>query len=392
MFFSGANVKDVQKSDHLKTIAPNIGSWFIQCGILDGKAVYTRNKSKKVIFGGKTNLLKRSKNKISKDVWRQKRLLPLVSQGEASKKGNRLFDLDIENNIITFKANRRNHFNLQLPELKTNWLNNLRILETRIELKQLPYTVKLDDKFIFITFNNPRVKHTPVNRRVLGIDLNPSNVGISVIEDDKIIFTKEYDLSILTNRLLNSHFDKSLNNKIKHEQLEISNDIFKVIRSYHVQHVFIEDLSIKNKNHEKGKRFNRLINNLWKRGLLEDNLTKHCKTINVKVYKVNPMYSSVIGNLMYDYSDPVNASIEIARRGLQVILEKRKIKRKFYPEFDLNSLKNQWKEYFKECQSWKEIFMEIKNSKMMYRVQQPSIAGYSLKSKQSGVLCFINCN
>ena len=95
------------------------------------------------------------------------------------------------------------------------------------------------------------------------------------------------------------------------------------------------------------------------------------------------MYSSVIGNLMYNYTDPINASIEIARRGAQVIFEKEKTKRKFYPEFKISSLKYQWKEQFSECKDWKAIFLQIKNSKMKYRV--------SLPIEQIGRVFSLNC-
>ena len=62
---------------------------------------------------------------------------------------------------------------------------------------------------------------------------------------------------------------------------------------------------------------------------------------------INPAYSSLIGNLKYDYVDEVNASIEISRRGIFQF-----VKGKFYPKL---SVKDQWKEYLSGCQEWKEL-------------------------------------
>ena len=85
------------------------------------------------------------------------------------------------------------------------------------------------------------------------------------------------------------------------------------------------------------------------------------------------MYSSVIGNLMYNYTDPINASIEIARRGAQVIFEKNKKLRKFYPNYMISLLKDQWKEHFRDCLEWKEVFNKLKNSGLKYRVSAADI-------------------
>ena len=69
---------------------------------------------------------------------------------------------------------------------------------------------------------------------------------------------------------------------------------------------------------------------------------------------------------MYSFEDSINASLEIGRRGYNCIILNNK---KFYPEFNLSSLKDQWKEHFSDgIKSWKEFYLEIKNSKLKYRV------------------------
>jgi len=125
--------------------------------------------------------------------------------------------------------------------------------------------------------------------------------------------------------------------------------------------VFIEDL------HFKGsaaiKILNRKNKNLWKRELFINNLTKRLNIEGIKLYLVNPAYSSFIGNIMYDYTDAVNASIEIARRGFEYRIKKNKTG--FYPKVDV---KHQWKEMATSFNDWKKFFIEVKNLKLKYRV------------------------
>ena len=90
--------------------------------------------------------------------------------------------------------------------------------------------------------------------------------------------------------------------------------------------------------------------------------------ITCKLYKVNPAYSSFIGNLQFNFDDPINASLEIGRRGYECIIKKTK---QFYPEIILKEeLRSQWKDKLNldDIKSWKELFNLIKNLGMRYRV------------------------
>jgi len=156
-------------------------------------------------------------------------------------------------------------------------------------------------------------------------------------------------------------------NKLNNEIFEISKRISELSKHFKCRFVFVEDLTIKSKNHEKGKTFNRNVNNKWKRNKFIDNLNKRCNIYGQKLFRINPAYSSVIGNCSYDFYDSINASIEIARRGYEVIILKNK---RFYPEIELkNSLQHLWKETGGDWfRSWKELYSWLKNSKIKYRV------------------------
>ena len=400
LFQSCQSQFDVQKD---KTLSSKfeIGSWFRQSGLMLAKSIHTRNKDEKVIFGGKINLLKRAQGKLSKEEWRAKRLLPLNVQGESNYQGNRYFKLDIvESNTIIFKPKNGIKFTLELPKLKRNYLNKLSLLEASAKLKLQPFQIQLTDKHIFISFEEvkvPKKINNTIENRYLGIDLNPGSIGISIIEclhDQrvKVIHAQEFmvqsllkDVKSLKVASSNPKFKKA-NNKLNFETIEISKTISELAVQYQCKGIFIEDLDFKGA--QDNKYLNRNNKNLWKRDSLTTNLEKRCKLANLTFYKVSPQYTSQIGNLMYGFSDPINASIEIARRGAQVIFEKTKSKRKFYPDFNISLLKDQWKEQFKGCKSWKEVFLQIKNSELKYRV---SIADldigkvFSLKSIKSKV-------
>ena len=154
---------------------------------------------------------------------------------------------------------------------------------------------------------------------------------------------------------------KNFQNKLKFETLEISKSKSLLAKKFNCKSVFIEDLHFKEKSTIKIS--NRKNKNLWKRELFINNLTKRLNILGIKLYTVNPAYSSFIGNLMYDYTDAVNASIEIARRGFEYRIKKNKAG--FYPKL---LVKHQWKEMATEYTDWKKFYLEIKNLKLKYRV------------------------
>ena len=372
-FLEGKTEKDIRLLTESLNSIDLLNSWLIQCGIKDGKAIQTRFKNEKVIFGGKYNLINRLKNKISKEEYQLKRLCPINIQGEELKQGNRLFKLDIiENNQIIFKLNRNKHIELKLPNLRNNIKKELFKLQQLNEVKQnqkgYTYSVRFDLQNVYISFEE--FKQEPIKtseNRYLGIDLNPDTIGISVLENDKVIHTQEFSLKPIFNKILNERLSsnsermKYFQNKLKFETFEISKSISLLAKKFNCKSVFIEDLHFKEKSTIKIS--NRKNKNLWKRELFINNLTKRLNILGIKLYTVNPAYSSFIGNLMYDYTDAVNASIEIARRGFEYRIKKNKAG--FYPKL---LVKHQWKEMATEYTDWKKFYLEIKNLKLKYRV------------------------
>lgn len=352
--------------------------------------LYEKDKKSnhKSVFGGKKNYILRCKEKLTKEQFLQKRLIPLYLQGETVRNGNRNFNLDVINNIITFKYNKDYHFDLQIITSK-NQLKQLIELQYLCQQKQHKFTVTLNHNLINISFDVIK-NEVPdlLEKRFIGIDLNPTNIGMSVCDKNmKVIDSYDFEFSEIINKIKilkkssDSKENKYLNNKLNHEILDISKRISTISKHYKCKFIFIEDLEFKSSNGSKGKAFNRLTKNLWKRNIFIQNLEKRCLTNNQKLYKINPAYSSFIGNCMYDNIDPVNSSIEIARRGYEIIIKKSK---KFYPAVWLKeSLKHQWKETVNDIPgSWKELFDLVKNSKTSYRVSLKDVNNFNVFSKK----------
>ncbi|HRW22404.1 MAG TPA: hypothetical protein P5509_10560, partial [Bacteroidales bacterium] len=356
----------------------------------------------KVVFGGKKFLKLRSQDKITKEEWSNRRLLPLNIQGEQLHKGNRSFDFSsLSQGKLVLKLNRKQHITLTIPKQRKNYQRKLQLIETLTATKDLTVSVRLTDKFVYLSYEEPKLQQTQQlnDKRFLGIDLNPNHIGVSVMEWDKddneakVIYTTSFDFSKLTKAITSednsSHSNrfKYLNNKLQYETIMASKVISQIAKDYKCKFVFVEDLKkIDTGDSGFGKRFNRLTRNLWKRGIFETALQKRLSLLNIKIFKVNAAYSSFIGNLQHNYFDPCNAACEIGRRGYEVIIIKNK---KFYPNLSIKtSMTNQWKEDVIEgCSSWKKLYNKVKNSKLRYRVPLEScdFRRFKMFSKRSKV-------
>lgn len=350
-----------------------LDSWFIQCAIKKASYLFSTNKEK-VIFGGKFNFLQRLKHKLNRDIFKENRLLGIYSQGEKNYYGNRKFKLDITNNKIVFKFSKSRHINLQLPILHKNYLYELINLEEQCNQKLSNFSVELKLDKIHITFDDSKIYSTNYqgNLNVVGgIDMNPNYIGFSISRWNngkrKILLEEQYNLTYFTQNLhksSNNVKSKYQNNKQIHEIKEIAKDIINKCKFFHVGKFSIEDLNFKVGNSGKGKSFNRLTKNKWKREALISALKKHCLLNKIDFIEVNPVYSSFIGNVLHNAPDPIAASLEIARRAYF-----KYIKGQFYPELiDKTSLFNQWKESASWVySSWKELFDIAKTAGVKYR-------------------------
>ena len=389
-----------------------IDSHFKNSAIYKARSLYTRNPNKKVLFGGKKLFEDRRKGIIDINDFRKLRNLPLYSVGESIQKGNRKFQIISDSKII-FKPNRSEHIELILPNLRKNYKKEILELISLQNSKSIPITYELDSEYIYISYEKPSEENNRlIKDRVFAIDLNPNYIGWSVVDwknpdEYKLIASgiisikniNDYDFS-LKGKGLSSSSDKrkKINNKRKHELVEISSYLVSLAYHYQCQVFSMEDLNIKSSNKEKGHKYNKLINNCWNRNLLSNQIDKRCKLLGIELLKVRANYSSFVGNLAYrgeNKPDMILSSIEVGRRGFEfyhqyIKKDKEKKKNIIFNESESNKIliKKSLEElnYEKDFTSIENLYKEIKTLKLRYRVSlNENLKFFSLKSNKSKI-------
>ena len=227
-----------------------------------------------------------------------------------------------------------------------------------------------------------------IKDRTCGIDLNPEYIGISIQDKDKIIEKICFDISKLTKKSNKSNLStesKYLNNKRKYEISMIYKNIFILCKHYKVSSFSLENLNFKRKVLEdNNKEFNRKVRNIWNLNFQKQLIQKYCNQLGIKLIEVNPGYSSFIGNIQHNYFDPINASIEIGRRGLNSFIKNNK----FYPSITetnidtMSSLLQLSVEEMRDVQhlkNWKDWFNVFKETKHRYRHSLDECAKHTYK-------------
>ena len=306
-----------------------VDSHFKNSAIYEAKAF----NEKKTIFGGKNLFVERCQNKISKEDFAIKKLMPLYSVGEANQRGNRKF-LILDNTKILFKPNRSDRSELNLESVGKNYKKVLNKLIELQKIKKIAITYKLDLDYIYISFDNTLLKQSYYKTkkdRIFAIDLNPNYLGYSIVDwkdemEYKIIDSGVYDISLISRKYNSIKGSSNVPRKIKinhkrdYEIVEIAHQLFELCKHYKCEVFSIEDLSIKVEDTKKGKKLNRMINNQWNRNLMINVIKKLVNASSTRLIEVKPEYSSILGNVIYRIEklpDMVLSSIEIGRRGYE---------------------------------------------------------------------------
>ena len=391
-------------------------------------------------------------NKITKltQQWKQARnYRPIYVVGEASQTGNRCFDFScLTDGVIIYKPNRQHHItiNVKVPQ---NQLHILKQLSDVAVAKLQSITVTLTDKYICLTYDEESLngygfdergynlekkviksknlsKETTsqllkdckrgfyeeqtsrklqgkIPNRCFAVDLNPTNIGYSVLDKTtdgkvKIVATGMVDLSKLTRKSgkCSSHkYTKYLNNKRKYEITIVAKELMKLVQHYRCSSFIMEELDFAvDNNLTRGA--NRLTHNVWNRELLIQCIQRRCKEQGVDIIEVNACYSSFIGNIQNSYVDSTNASIEIGRRGLY-----RYTKGSFYPHIssmDIHTLEAKFGDVveYSTTTNWVDIYQVLNNSldykefalrlRPTLNMVQAPYSTFSLNSYKSGVI------
>ena len=346
--------------------------------------------NKQPVFGSKFILqeLTRACNKHDEDrkiklkkEFTESRIRPMNIMGEANQKGNRFFDFSkLNKGIIIYKPQKGIKFelNIHLPSVSKSWMKDLLKLSELTENKKLSVSITLTNKFICLSYDEEKlngyhlnenerrkdvqeIKKLKLNKEVekerikeiyreyyrkqeekklqgkiegrcLSIDMNPTNIGWSVLDlkesgEYKVVAGGIIDFYWFCNKRCWSSNDirqKRLNNKRKYEISIAIKRLFGLVKHYRCSKFIIEDLEFKS-DQQMNKESNRKNKNLWNRDFITKIIERRCNETGMILEKVNACYSSFIGNIQHPFVDACNASIEIGRRGLM------KFNGMFYP-------------------------------------------------------------
>lgn len=406
LFFKGLTTTQVYQNvcskfklnSHLCNCALREGYGIYKAELLKQKEFKKNNKIyHKPAFG---NLIKLAKGLITKDEYNKQRNRGIFSEGEnGCAKGNRLFQIDIQNYTVIYKRSRNEHIELKIKEKLSD--KRKRILESLYltmenKISPVSFRVKCDNLYISydesIVESYKKFKNLKQNR-ILGIDLNPNYIGLSILEFQsdnsfQVIHKQVFDISNLN--------ENCSTNKVKFELQQIDNEILKLCKHYKVSKLVVEDLKFKKSNKFWSKNLNRLCKNKFRYSTIKQHLNTLCNVYGVEFIEVNACYSSFIGNFCYgsnETPDMVAASIELARRGF-----KKFQKEWFYPlvvstERIKEVLGNQWKKELKLAyKSWKTFFNQIKKLGLKYRFQldgSKAVLSKNYCKKKTILYCFI---
>ncbi len=383
-----------------------IGSHLMNSANYNAKALIEKNGDTPIIFGGRKLFLQRCDDKISKEEFQLRRLVPLYSVGEANNTGNRHFRI-IDTNTIVFQPNKNTHIILNLSSIGQRRIKTLKKLIELQNNKVIPITYSLDMNYVYVTFDMKRFEYQEyktIQNRVMSIDVNPNYVGYSVVDwksetDYQIIDSGFYEIKPLNNYRWSKKVASDdphaiyVTNKRNHEFIHIAKELAEKSKHYKCEVFSIEDLSISTTDTKKGRKYNRLVNNSWNRNLLLKQIKKHINCSSTTLIEIDPSYTSKLGNILYrkEYLvDACLASIEIGRRGLEFFnqyISKRKPKEKIVIFPDLSAVKARLIQSLEELnmcnelESWENFKSLVKDSKVRYRVSY-----LESLNKYSGVL------
>jgi IS605 OrfB family transposase len=338
-----------------------------------------------------------------KEQYVNNRILPIYIVGEAPQHCNRKMSFDLTNNKVTYKPSRNEHCEIEFI-CAQNYKNKLIDLQNLADDSLLPITFSLSTEYLCLTYDESPISNR-INKkqfiksdkvhnkkiydkqresmligklpdRYMSVDLNPQYIGVSICDRTNlgmnIIVTKCYDLSNLSSKLKLSSTDKKQtyqNNKRKYELSIVWKNIFTLAKHYKVSTFVMEELELK--NDLTNTEANRKVWGIWHRTLTTNQIKKHCNMLGIKLVEVNPAYSSFIGNIQYDFFDPVNASLEICRRGIHKFE-----KNSFYPQItqrDISTMSSLARDV--KCsndvklwtKTWVKSYEFFKNAKLRYR-------------------------
>lgn len=379
----------------------------------------------------------------TKEEYSKKRIGSIYLMGEANQKGNRFFDFTMLNEYkLIYKPQKGTKIEFDLCKRRDKDIEKLIELSN---LKQISITVSISKDKIYLCYDEETLNSYNVDTvarrkeikertenivgaekdliikeiykkyyrlqdelkskdkiktRYLGIDLNPDHIGYTIMDKlgdgkYKVIKQGNFNSSKLNKKTGKSSYSDEttyLNNKRKHERKEVVCELFKIMKHFHIFNFVMEDLDFKS-NDSSSNEFNRKVKNIWDRELIKNLINKKCTEGGYNLIKINPVYTSFIGNMINMVFDPVAASTEITRRGCYQY-----DKGFFYPELESTPYAmsvicktNNIDVMVIKDSSWREIYTIFKQSRYRWGESVGLTDSLRLKSRKSKIKHNLYC-
>lgn len=394
--YEGVSEKEIEHQISSLNNIPLIKSYLKRCAVKNATQLLKDEGEKQLIFGGRKNFIERCKGKITKDDFLNKRLSKLFIIGESNQHGNRMLVINDDLESFSFKPTIKDKITLSIDGRYKRYKSTLNKLYHLQQDKQISITYQLNDEYVYLTYDetllNQYIGYQPIKNRIFSIDLNPNYIGWSVVDwknSSKFEVIKSGVISIkdindidfgLKSKSSESKERIYINNKRKFETYEISKLLVDTAKYYRCEVFGLEELDIKSKDTTRGKHYNKLVNNVWNRNKLVNNINKRCNVYSIRVMLVKPNYSSFVGNFLFrdlKLPDMVLASIEIGRRCYEFkaqYIDKSKDKRKNIILPDIDDFNDRYIKSLEEfnipgeIKDLVKIYYFLKNAKSRYRV------------------------
>lgn len=287
----------------------------------------------KVIFGGRKNFIKRCKNQISNEQWKELRDNNYYSRGDKTKCGNPNLRIIVKNDmtfleISTLDRQTNNRaIKIQVPlylpqklSKKTGKINGINYRQKVLDYLETgeAYQVELIKRegkiHAHITIDESKTKEYKdihkIDNGVIGIDTNPDGLALTRLDKDlnyrKSKYLKEHELLY------------ARSNKRDNLCGELIKKVMEIAKEENCG-IVIEDLKFKN-DIDVTRKFARIKNQFIYRKLLTQLETK-ARCEGVEIIKVKPQYTSKIGLYKYAHQYGLNvheaAALVIGRRAFK---------------------------------------------------------------------------
>jgi hypothetical protein len=426
-----------------------VDAWILHCATREGLKLRNQRPDGKLVFGGRQNLERRRKGLITAGDMRALRLRPLVSLGDKERLGNRHFRLSVDGRACTVRIYGA-AVTLHLPEMRGKRGDLIRAVaalaaagEINVEfrlgtdrlsivfdpqdLRRLPADTTLQkDKDARLAakghksrgrprgpnYRPPPMRWTPGNPRpvhpewgpaiagipgrVVGIDLNPNWIGLTVIENLGDVRSLA-STRVLDHRLIQLGLPRGASPELVAETLaRVAGEVLRLCETHGAGVIGMEAGLGKLRSGGRGKARNHLLNS-WDRTRLLAMLVRRGGLRGVSVVESWAGYSSTIGNVFFPLPDACAAAAEIGRRTLAELdwrartraarldgtLPEGGVKKDLLPFPTPEALPSLWKDSavpnedvlarLRQAGTWVAVHREIKAAKLGVRRPHPDV-------------------